>query len=128
MRRLLLRIIFLGVAFLVITRFVPGVQLTGAPLSAFLAAAVFVGLNLLVTPLVWLLKTLALPLTLLTLGLMSLLISFAFNILIFWIMSSMEWGIRVDRTSALVLGPLGLSIINALLNLLASPRKRHGIG
>lgn len=125
MRRLFLRILLLGVAFLVVTRFVPGVSLVGSSLSAFLAAAIFVALNLLVTPLVWVIKILAFPLTLLTLGIMSLLISFAFNILIFWVMSTMEWGIRVDRTSALLLGPLALSIANALLHLLAAPRRRQ---
>ncbi len=124
MRRLLLRIVFLAVAFIIATGVVPGVKLAGGPLSAFMAAAIFVVLNLLVTPFVWVLKILALPLTLLTFGLMSLLISFVFNILIFWIMGSRGWGIHTTGTLPLVLGPLALSIINALLNMLLPSRRQ----
>jgi len=122
MRRFLLRIIFLATAFLVVTAVVPGVELTGSPLSAFVAAAVFIALNLLVTPLIWVLKIIALPLNFLTLGIMSLLISLAFNILIFWVMGSREWGIRVTGPLALLVGPLALSLISAGLNLLAPAR------
>jgi putative membrane protein len=123
MRRLLLRILFLGVAFLVVTRFISGVELTGSPLSAFFAAAVFIGLNLLCSPVSWVLKILTFPLNFLTLGITSLLISFGFNILIFWIMSAKEWGIHVETTSALLLGTLVLSIANSILNTLAYPRR-----
>jgi putative membrane protein len=126
MKRFILRIILLGVAFIIVTQIVPGVKLSGNAASAFLAAIVFVVLNLLVSPLVWLLKILALPLTLLTLGVMSLLISFVFNILIFWIIGSHGWGVRVEGASALIFGALLLSVANAVLNLLipAETKKR----
>jgi putative membrane protein len=125
-RRLLLRIVFLTVAFLIVTWIVPGIQLADSRFSPVLAAAVFVLLNLLVTPLVWLLKIIAFPLNLLTLGIMSLLISFAFNILIFWVMGSRGWGIRVEGSTALILGPLLLGIISAFLNLLIPSRSDNG--
>lgn len=124
MRRLLFRILLLGVAFLVVTTYVPGIALTGSALSAFWAAAIFVLLNLLITPIVWLAKLIAFPLTLLTLGLMSLVISFAFNVFIFWLMSRMNWGVRVDNEMALLKGTLLLSVISVLLNLLVAPRAR----
>jgi putative membrane protein len=124
MRNLLLRIILLGVGFLIITSVVPGIRLTGSYLTAFLAGAIFVLLNLLVSPLVWILKLLALPLTLLTLGIMSLLISFAFNILIFGIMGHYEWGISVETPMALLLGSLLLSVINTVFGALMPRREK----
>jgi putative membrane protein len=124
MKRFLLRIILLGLAFLIVTWVIPGVTLTGSLLTAFLAGAIFVVLNLLVSPLVWLLKILSLPLNLLTLGLVSLLISLAFNILIFGTMGHYEWGIRVETPLALLLGSLLLSVINAVFGALMPKREK----
>ena len=124
MKRLVLRILILGLAFIIVTQLVPGIELSGSWLSAFWAGIVFIILNLLVRPLVWLVKLIAFPITLLTLGLMSLLISFGFNILIFWVMSSQGWGIKITKDSALLWAPLALSIVTAILNLIFRPDRR----
>jgi len=112
------------VAFSIVAIVVPGISIKDPELAwAFGAAAIFVALNLLISPAVFILKILLIPLNLLTLGLMSLIVSFAFNVLIFWFMSSRGWGLHAENTLGLILGPLVLSFANALLNLLIPIRR-----
>ena len=124
MRRLILRVILLGVAFMLVTQWVPGVKLIGSNYAPFWAALIFIGLNLLISPIIWLLKVIAFPVTLLTLGLASLIISLVFNVFIFGVMSHLEWGIHVENTKALLSGALALSMVNFIFSLLL-PRKKQ---
>ena len=109
-------------AFSIVAIIVPGVKLH-SPAWAFGAAAIFVALNLLISPVAFILRILLIPLNLLTLGLMSLIVSFAFNVLIFWFMSIHRWGLDAESTLALIVGPLVLSVVNAVLNLIIPIRR-----
>ena len=123
MRRFLIRLLVMGVAFLIITTYVPGIELSGSWASAFLAAAVFALLNVLVLPIAWLLKLIAFPLNFITLGAMSLVITFALNVAVFWLMGTLELGIRVQEDSALLWAPLSFVIITGVLNFILVPPK-----
>jgi putative membrane protein len=120
MKKALIRLVLLALAFLIVTH--PalglGVTLTGF-WGALWAAIAFSILNLLVSPVAWLIRLIAFPITLLTLGIASLVISLLTNVFIFWVMSTMHWGIHVESTIGYLIGPLLLSIVNSILNVVA---------
>jgi putative membrane protein len=123
MRRLILRVILLGVAFMFVTNWVTGLRLNRSDYAPFWAALIFIGINLLISPIVWILRIITLPISLLTLGMMSLVISFAFNVFTLAVMGYLEWGLKVEGTKPLLLGALALSSVNFFFSLLL-PRKK----
>ena len=82
---------------------VPGVSVT--PVSALIAAVVLAALNLLIRPILFLLT---LPITIVTLGLFSLVI----NALLVWLASALVPGFAVSGFGSAFLFALVLAIIN----------------
>jgi len=98
-------------------------------LSSFwgaLAAMLLVSLfNLLVRPLLFILRLLTTPLSCLTLGLFSLALSLAANVLVIWIADLLLAGFKVQGGWALLGTALILSVSNTVLNLILH-RERRG--
>lgn len=79
------------------------------PLAAFLVVAVLTLVNALVRPLV---KLFAMPLNCLTLGLFN----FVINALMFWLVGSLDLGLRVRGFVPALFGSVVLSVVSGLLN------------
>ena len=76
--------------------------------------------NALVRPLVFLVKLVTLPMTLLTLGLWSLLISLLFNVLALFLVSYFHWGLQIGGDHPVItafLAAITLSILNMVLSM-----------
>jgi len=114
--RLLLRWVLASVALLITTKIVPGMALSGSPLGVFLATALLGLLNALAMPVVLLVKLATLPLSCLTLGLWTLVVSLLFNIAIFQFVGSLGWGFKVDGFLSAALGALVMSVLTAVLS------------
>jgi putative membrane protein len=108
--RLLLHWILNALALVIVAHVIPGVAVRD-PIDA-LVAAVLLGLaNAVIRPILILLT---LPMTILTLGLFLLVI----NGLLFWAVSALMSGFKVDGLWAGVLGALVYSVLTSLLSLL----------
>ena len=75
-------------------------------------------LNLLVAPLMVLLKIVTLPLSCLTFGLWTLLLSFFVNVLLFFFVGSLGWVFRVESFGWAAFGAAVMSGINFILTCL----------
>jgi len=113
--RLIVRWLATSLALYLTVRWVPGLHPSG-PLHWVLASALALGLlNALARPVVCLLRAVTKPLSCLTFGLWTLLLSLFINGLVFYAVGSLEWGFRVDGFPAAVLGALVMSVVNAVL-------------
>lgn len=92
-----------------------GLALRRDVLSAFLVVLVLTLVNALIRPVV---KLVTLPLNCLTLGLFG----FVVNALMFWLVGSLEIGLRVDGFGAALFGSVVLSLISGFLNTLIVER------
>jgi len=125
-RWLLLRWALATVALWVTAWLLPGsVGLKGVP-SAFLATAAIGLLNALVKPVLLFVKVVTFPLTLLTLGLFSMLTSLVMNTLVFWLVGRSGWidGFSVPGFFAALKAAFVMSVINGLLTWLARGQAR----
>lgn len=108
MRGLFLTILATALSLLVVDIVLPGVELASFPVA--LVAAIALGvINAIVKPV---LTILSFPLTLLSLGGFLLVL----NGLCFWLAAVFVSGFQVDGLIAFFLGPILLSIVNAVLN------------
>ncbi len=107
---LLVRLFLNALAVMVVTQLVPGVMVRDFP-HAFFAAIVLGLVNALVRPL---LTLLSLPITILTLGLFTLVI----NALLFWLASGLVPGFTVHGFGAAFWGGLVFWIVSWLTNTL----------
>ncbi len=108
MRGLFLTILATALSLLVVDIVLPGVELASFPVA--LVAAIALGVvNGIVKPV---LTILSFPLTLLSLGGFLLVL----NGLCFWLAAVFVSGFRVDGLIAFFLGPILLSLVNAVLN------------
>ncbi|MFB3880016.1 MAG: phage holin family protein [Armatimonadota bacterium] len=114
--RLLLRWVLASVALLITVKIVPGMELSGGWLGVFLATAALGLLNALAMPLVLLVKLVTLPLSCLTLGLWTLLVSAIVNILIFQFVGALGWGFKVDGFLSAAIGALVMSVLTTVLS------------
>jgi len=113
--KLILRWILASVALLITVRVVPGLEVVGSGLWVLGAAAALGLLNLLARPAVFLFQAITLPLSCLTFGLWTFLVSFFVNVLIFYFVGSLGWGFTVRSFGAAALGALVMSVLNTVL-------------
>lgn len=112
MIRALVQVVLNGIALLLASYLVPGIDYDGGLLYLLLAGLAIGLLNLLVKPLVTLLS---LPLVVLTLGLFYLVINGAMLWLAAWLLD----GLRVDGCLAAILGGLVMALFNWLVRVFA---------
>ncbi|HEU0050610.1 MAG TPA: phage holin family protein [Patescibacteria group bacterium] len=110
MLHLIIRIILNALAVMLVPYLVPGVHVSDFP-HALLAAIILGLVNALIRPI---LSLLSLPVTILTLGLFTLVI----NALMFWLASKFAPGFTVDSFSAAFWGALVFWIVSWLTNAL----------
>ena len=116
----LIRIIITGVAVWLATWLLPGMELFGADgfwetVGVLAVVAVVFGLvNMIVKSIV---KVLAFPLYILTLGLLAILVNALMLMLTAWITSNLPWGFTLDNFGTAVLGALIISVATFLLNI-----------
>ncbi len=108
MTGLIVRIISNSLALFVATKFVGGFSVAGGWKEFLLAGAVLALLNLLVKPI---LKTLAFPLIILTLGLFTLVI----NALILWSLTFVFSFVVISGLIPLAIATLVIAIVNMLM-------------
>ena len=113
--KLLLRWVLASVALLITVRIVPGMDMSGSPWGVFLATAALGLLNALAMPFVLLINLATLPLSCLTLGIWTLLVSLLVNIMIFQFVGALGWGFRVDGFLSAALGALVMSVLTTVL-------------
>lgn len=111
---LLVRLFLNALAVMVVTQLVPGVTVQSFP-YAFLAAIVLGLVNALVRPI---LSILSLPITVVTLGLFTLVI----NALMFWLASAIGPGFAVQGFGAAFWGALVFWIVSWITNALIVER------
>jgi len=114
MLHLLLRLFLNAVAVLVVTYLVPGVSVSDF-VTAFFAAIVLGLVNALIRPI---LEILSLPITILTLGLFSLIL----NALMFWLASALVPGFQVTGFAAAFWGGMVFWIVSWASNALITER------
>lgn len=108
MTGLIVRILSNSLALFVATKFVDGFSVTGGWREFLLAGAVLALLNLLVKPI---LKTLTLPLIILTLGLFTLVI----NALILWSLTFVFSFVAISSLASLAIATLVIAVVNMLM-------------
>jgi putative membrane protein len=108
MRRILLKWLINALALLVTAYIVKGIEFTGAP-ALFMAAALLGILNILIRPFLILLT---LPITIITLGLFTLIINGA----MLWIVSLIIKGFVIQGFWPAVIGALIISVVSWVLN------------
>ncbi len=94
---------------------VPGISAIGGWLTILLVALVWSAVSLTLKPV---LHLLALPITLLTLGLFSLVI----NALLFWLVAVIVPGFIVEGFIPALIGSVVLSIVSSVIHALIKPR------
>ena len=105
----------------VLIPFAPGEWLQ-VTLTALLVGAIFAVVNTFIGTV---LKILAFPLYILTLGLISLIINGFLLWLTAWITGFWDWGLRVDGFWWTVLAALIIGVINWILGIILRPRRRR---
>ena len=108
MRRLILAILINALALWVAHRYVPGFSVSGDVWTYAVAAVVFAFLNGFIKPV---LKIIAFPLMLVTLGLFSLVI----NALLLWALSYIVPSVIISGLIPLVWATLVVTVVNVLL-------------
>jgi putative membrane protein len=107
----ILRFVFSALAVFLASRYIPGIHVNSLG-TAFWVAFVLGIINLVIRPIITLLT---LPLTILTLGLFSLVI----NAVLFWLTSALVNGFEVDGFIAAFLGALAVTVAQWLAGLIA---------
>ena len=116
----LIRIIITGAAIWLATWLLPGMELVGADgfwptVGVLTVAAIVFGLvNAVVKSVI---KVLAFPLYILTLGLLALVVNALMLMLAAWLTSYLPWGFTIDSFGTAVLGALIIAIATFLLNI-----------
>ena len=117
MRSFVWRVIINGLALIVLSLLLKGVQLDSIP-SAFIAALVLGVLNAVIRPLLLLFS---LPINIMTLGIFTLVI----NGFLLWMVTAVVVGFSISNFGLVILSAILLSIISGLLSwLLGKPDKK----
>lgn len=130
MARFLLSVVINAVAIWLTTFIVTGVHVTPYPpgdalavaLTYLLISVIFAIVNTVVGTFI---RIVAFPLYLLTLGLISFFVNGLLLLLVAWIMSPLDFGLRIDGFWWAVLGALVISILNGLFSLLLRPQLKE---
>jgi len=123
----LLRVIINAVAIWLATLFLSGLEVVGGgdtttTVIVFLVVALVFGIvNAVVKPIV---KLLALPLYVLTLGLFTVIVNAAMLWLTSWLSQRTEYGLRIDNFGTAVLGALIISVVSFVLSVALKNRHR----
>lgn len=112
---LIISLLINAAALWVAARFVPGIRQPDTLTHLLLVALVFGVVNVTIKPV---LKLLAFPVQILTLGLFTLVINAGMLLLTAWLAKG--WGFAVDGFVSAFLGALVISVVSALLGLLTS--------
>ncbi len=120
--RFLLRLLITALALWVATRVVPGIQFSGTPVALLGVALVFGVVNAFLGTLI---KLLALPLTVLTLGLFALVINACLLYLTAQLSQSLGLGFSVAGFGPAFWGALVIGLTRAVLHLFLSESKQH---
>lgn len=104
----LLRLLITAVVFYCLPFFIPGIHVSNF-VAAVVAAVIFGIVNALVRPIVLLLT---LPLSVLTLGIFVLVV----NALMFWLVTWIVPGYRVDNFAAAFLGAIVMMVVGYIVN------------
>jgi putative membrane protein len=118
----MIRFLATAAALYVATRIVPGITHTGSALALFGVAAVFGVVNTIIAPIV---KLLALPFIILSLGLLLLVINALMLGLTSWVAGQLALGFHVDGFVAAFLGSLVISIVSAVLTMVFDTKKER---
>ncbi|MCP2031272.1 putative membrane protein [Okibacterium sp. HSC-33S16] len=129
MAKFLLNIVINAVAIWLTTLIVAGVQVTpyapnngvATALTYLLVAFIFALVNSIIGTVI---KIVAIPLYVLTLGLVSFLINGLLLLIVGWITSAFGFGLTVDGFWWAVLGALVISIINWIFQIILRPQRR----
>ena len=124
--RFLIRLVVNAVAIWLTSLFLSGVSLTESEgwdqvLVVGVVGLVFTLVNLIVKPIV---SLFALPLTIITLGLFTLVVNALMLLLTSWLTSFTDWGLLVDGFWCALLAALVISIITVVLNALLGTGRR----
>lgn len=113
--RLIIRVLVNAAALWVTALILPGIQLSNDIVGLLVVAIIFGLVNALVKPIV---KLLSLPITIVTLGLFTLVINAAMLALTAWLAGDrmVIQGTLLDRLITLILGALIISIVSTILN------------
>ena len=123
----LLRVIINAVAIWLATLVLSGLEVVGGgdtttTVIVFLVVALVFGIvNAVVKPIV---KLLALPLYVLTLGLFTVIVNAAMLWLTSWLSQRTEYGLRIDNFGTAVLGALIISVVSFVLSVALKNRHR----
>jgi putative membrane protein len=123
-----LRVVINAVAIWLATLLLTGLQVVGGdtPLerAAIIAliALVFGIVNAVVKPIV---KFLALPLYILTLGLITVVVNALMLMLTAWITEQTTWGLRIESFGTAVLGALIISLVSLALSAVTRARRKR---
>jgi putative membrane protein len=124
--RFLLRVVINGVAIWLATVLLSGITVVGGDttlgrLGVLAVVALVFGLvNAIVKPVV---KLLAFPLYILTLGLFTLVVNALMLMLTAWVTEFTTWGLRVDGFGNAVVGALIISVVSVVLGLFVRDRR-----
>ena len=129
MAKFLLNIVINAVAIWLTTLIVAGVQVTpyaanngvATALTYLLVALIFAIVNSVIGTVI---KIVAFPLYILTLGLISFLINGLLLLIVDWITDAFGFGLNVDGFWWAVLGALVISIINWIFQIILRPQRR----
>jgi putative membrane protein len=105
-----------SVALLITVKIVPGMALTSHPWDVVFATALLALLNALALPFVILVNLATFPLSCLTLGLWTLIVSLLVNIMIFQFVGSLGWGFKVEGFPSAAMGAVVMSVLTAVLS------------
>ena len=113
--RLVLRIVINAVALWITAQLLPGIELGGSVVGLLVVAVVFGLVNAFIKPIV---KLLSLPLTVMTLGLFTLIINAAMLLLTSWLAGGYMnvTGSLLEKLVTAVMGAVIISIVSIVLN------------
>lgn len=125
MTTVILRILVNAAGLWVATRLVTGISIGGGPqesyaLTLLVVAAVFGVVNAVIRPVV---RLLALPLFILTLGLITFVINALMLVLTEWILQSSDLSFVVDGFTSALLGSVVVSIVSWVMSLVLPERR-----
>lgn len=125
--RFLLRVVINAIAIWLATELLGGLHVVGE-LGSFGRLGVFVVLgalfgviNAVLKPII---KVVAFPIYLLTLGLFTLVVNGALLWLVYKLTEDLDWGLRIDSFGAAVAGAIIVSIVSFVLSLVTRANKR----
>jgi putative membrane protein len=104
-----------SVALLITIHIVPGIEPSGSALGVFAATAALALLNVLALPALVILHIVTLPLSCLTLGLWTFVLTFLVNVLVFQFVGALGWGFEVHSFLPAAGGAIVMSVLTTVL-------------